>query len=364
VKTPTFDCHVHLRNEAEIDRLGKLAARLGVSGMNLVSTSSQARINDNPPAFLAKSRRPEFFRVFAGLDHCSVLSGGAVASPPLAEQVERLAEIGADGVKLIETKPTSRKGLDIPIDGDYYAPMFARLEELSLPLLWHVADPEEFWDPDLTPRWAAERGWGYDASFVPKEQLYSEVENVLVRHPGLKVIFPHFYFLSADLERAAGLLADHPGVSLDLAPGIELYYNLSRDAARSREFFLEHAGRTLFGTDLGITPGEPIETSAARVNLVAMFLETAEEFRLPPEADLLLGPPEDGVVRGLELPEEALAKICRTNFLGIAGAEPRGFDAGLAAEECRRLAAEAEALPDAAESAVQARRIAGLLPAG
>ena len=41
-------------------------------------------------------------------------------------------------------------------------------------------------------------------------------------------------FLSADLGRAARLLADHPNVSLDLAPGIELYYNLSRDPARSR----------------------------------------------------------------------------------------------------------------------------------
>ncbi len=364
MRTPALDCHVHLRTEAEIDRFLGLAPSLNLAGISLVCTSSQARINDNPPSFLARSRHPEFFRVFAGLDHSARATGKTEACLSLAAQVERLAAIGCDGVKLIETKPTSRRNQEPPIDGDYYARMFARLEELGVPLLWHVADPEEFWDPALTPRWAAERGWGYDAGFVAKEQLYSEVENVLDRHPGLKVIFPHFYFLSADLERASRLLASRPNVCLDLAPGIELYYNLSRDPERSRNFFLEHSDRILFGTDLGITPGEPAETSAARVNLVARFLETADEFRLPPEADFLLGPPEDGVVRGLNLPDEALEKICRRNFERIAGAAPRPFDVDLAAEECRRLATEAQALPEAAEVATEFRRMADLMNGG
>jgi hypothetical protein len=364
VKTATVDCHVHLRSVGEIDRFLQLAPRLNLAGMSLACTSSRERINANPQAFLAKHRRGDFFRVFGGLDHSARTAGEVDASLPLGEQVERLAALGCDGVKLIETKPTSRKELEPAIDADYYAPVFERLEALNMPVLWHVADPEEFWDPALTPRWAAERGWGYDSSFVPKEQLYAEVDNVLERHPGLEVIFPHFYFLSADLERAAELLAARPNVCLDLAPGVELYYNLSRDPDRSRQFFLDHADRILFGTDLGITPGEPAETSAARVNLVARFLETADEFRLPPEADFLLGPPEDGVVRGLSLPDDVLGRICRANFERVAGASPRPLDAGLAAAECRRLAEEAEALPDCADLAGENRRIADLLEGG
>jgi predicted TIM-barrel fold metal-dependent hydrolase len=362
VRVPTVDCHVHLRDEADIEVFLGLGEQLSVVRMNLLSTPDPETVNDNPLVLLAKSRRPDFFHVFAGLDHSTAFSGERVRAPELAEQVDLLADLGADGVKLLDSKPTSRKHMDVPIDGDCYRGLFNRLEERGLPVLWHVADPEEFWDPQRTPGWAAERGWGYDESFVPKERLYAEVEAVLERHPRLKVIFPHFYFLSADLERAERFLADHPNVHLDLAPGIELFYNLSKNPALSREFFVDHADRILFGTDTGMTPRLPPETCRARVELVARFLETADEYRLPPEADFLLGPPEDGMVRGIDLPEDVLERICRANFERIAGGAPRQLDPALAAAECRRIAAEVDALAGGKADVNLAARVAEKFP--
>lgn len=361
MKRPGIDCHVHLREEADIPRLVELGESLPLARMAIASAPSRERVNDNPLAFLAKSRHPDFFCVFAGSDHSARFSGGRVSAPALAEQVDRLAALGADGMKLLETKPTSRRELDIPIDGDYYAGLFARLEERGLPALWHVADPEEFWDPALTPGWAAERGWGYDGSFVAKETLYAEVGRVLARHPKLKVIFPHFYFLSADLERAAELFAAHPGVHFDLAPGIELLYNLSKDPARSREFFVAHAERILYGTDVGMLSGASVAESAARSGVVRRFLASGDEFRLPPEADFLLGPPADGVIQGLSLPAEVLEKICRANFERIVGTSPQPLDRGLAAAECRRIAAEVDALAGGQAEENTAARVADML---
>ncbi len=361
MKLATIDCHVHLRSEADIDAMMRLAAGLNIVALNLVCTPHPQEVNANPLALLAKQRHPEFFYAFAGLDHTATVSGGKIDSPSLGEQIDRMADLGVDGFKLLETKPTSRKQMDLAIDSDYFTEVFERIEARDLTALWHVADPEEFWDPELTPQWAAKRGWGYDESFVPKEQLYEEVSGVLARHPNMKVIFPHFYFLSADLRRAENLLAANPNVHFDLAPGIELLYNLSKDPAKSRDFFIRHAERILFGTDLGITPGEPMETRAARVNIIARFLETDEEFRLPPEADFLLGPPEDGVIRGLNLPDEALEMICRTNFRRLAGSSPRPLDSQAAAAECRRLAAEVDALAEGKAEVNTAADIAGLL---
>ncbi len=358
---PSIDCHVHLREEADIPRLAELSASLPLAGISIVSAPSRERVNDNPLAFLAKSRRPDFFYAFGGLDHSERFSEGRIPAPALAEQVEALADLGADGMKLLETKPTSRRELDVPIDSDYYAGLFARLEERGLPVLWHVADPEEFWDPTLTPGWAAERGWGYDDTFVAKEKLYAEVEAVLARHPGLKVIFPHFYFLSADLDRAAGLLNAHPNVHFDLAPGIELLYNLSKDPARSREFFIEHAERILYGTDVGMLSGASLAESEARSGVVLRFLATSDEFRLPAEADYLLGPPEDGIMRGLSLPDEVLNTICRANFERVVGETPKPLDRGLAAAECRRIAAEVDALAGGKAEDNVAERVAELL---
>jgi predicted TIM-barrel fold metal-dependent hydrolase len=361
VKLVTIDCHVHLRTEADIDAFRRLGAELNIRAMNVVCAPDPQRVNANPLAFLAKKRHPEFFYLFAGLDHSAQVSGGAILSMPLGEQVDGLADLGVDGFKLLETKPTSRRQMDLAIDSNYFAEAFERLEARDLPVLWHVADPEEFWDPELTPQWAQERGWGYDGSYVAKEQLYREVGEVLSRHPNLNVIFPHFYFLSADLDRAAVLFAEHPNVHFDLAPGIELLYNLSRTPDLAREFFVRHAERILFGTDTGMLAELPHDTCLARIDIVRRFLETADEFRLPPEADFLLGPPGDGLIRGIDLPAEALETICRTNFERLAGSSPRPLNAQLAKAECQRISAEVDALAGGKAEENPAARIARLL---
>jgi len=353
------DCHVHLRGPEGLDGLVRNAEAAGLARMNLVCTYHDREVGRSPGGLLAKARHPDFFYVFPGLDHAAHFSGGEVETPSLAEQAERLAALGADGIKLIETKPTHRAMVDLPIDGDYYVDFFARVEELSLPLLWHVADPEEFWDPATTPRWAAERGWGYDESFIAKETLYAEVGRVLARHPGLKIIFPHFYFLSADLERAAALLDAHPGVHLDLAPGIELLYNLSRRPEAAREFFVRHAERIIFGTDIDSEQTGP--EARARAGIVQRFLETGDVFREPPEADFLLGGPEGGEIRGLSLPGEALEAIYHRNFERIAGARPRPLDRAAARAECERMARETDALAGGSAEDNPAARVAEML---
>ncbi|NCP32813.1 MAG: amidohydrolase family protein [Armatimonadetes bacterium] len=355
-QTPMIDCHVHLSGLEGIPRLEGLRTHVGLDRMNLVCTMGRNHVNANPAAFVAKAERPDRFYVFAGLDHTAFFSAngrrssangrrssaGEVAAPSLAEQVDRLRALGADGIKMIENKPTARKLLDVPVDSDYFADYFARVEETGFPVLWHVNDPEEFWIPELTPSWARERGWGYDETFVAKEQLYAEVENVLARHPKLKLLFAHFYFLSADLPRAARLFDRFENVHLDLAPGVELLYNLSQDVEATREFFTKYADRIVFGTDTA--SGNSPQEAQIRAGLVTRWLETDDEYLVPDEADFLLGPPEDGLMRGLSLPADVLARIYRGNFERLAGSRPILLDRSLAAEECDRIAAEIDAL--------------------
>ncbi len=330
--------------------------------MNIVCLFDERRVNANPEAWAAKAARPGHFYVFAGLDHSGVLSDGRIDPPSLDEQVDRLLEAGSDGVKLLESKPNYWRKLGLPLDGDYFRPLFARLEEAGVPVVWHVADPEEFWDPALTPEWAAVKGWGYDATFPSKEQLYAEAFAVLERHPRLKVIFPHFLFLSADLPRAAGLLERFPCVHLDLGPGVELFYNLSRDPGASREFFIRWSGRIIYGTDSYTAMS--IEEGRRRAGLVRAFLESGEEFRVPPGADYLLGPPEDGVIHGLDLPEEALQDIFHRNFAALAGEAPRPLNAAAAVRECRRLTREQSLLTGEPEASIPAMRAVAAIERG
>ena len=356
-----IDGHVHMGGIDEEDALLAILEATGIGRMVLVSIQDEASGAGLPQSLYMKARHPERFYVFAGLNHAARLSGSKVAAPSLAEQVANFAAMGCDGIKMIEGKPTSRRKMNVPVTDPYYAQYWERVEELGLPIVWHVNDPEQFWDPRALPEWARKHGWGYGPQDVTKEELYLEVDEILRRHPRLKVIFAHFYFLSADLPRAARFLEEHPTAHFDLAPGIEMLYNISRDPEAGRDFFIRYADRIVFGTDIwsGLTPLQ----AAARAGIVFRWLESADEFRVPAEADELLGPPEDGIIRGMALRDDVLARIYRDNLASLAAPQPRPLDLSAAIAECERLAAIAEAMSGRPATETEAARIAARLAA-
>ncbi len=336
------DGHVHMGGIAEEPRLLEIRKATGIEKMALVSIQDPASGAGLAQSLSMKARHHGVFYVFAGLNHGTRLSDGRVHAPSLVEQVDAFAAMGCDGIKMIESKPDSRRRLNVPLTDAYYADYWARVEELGLPLVWHVNDPEEFWDPERIPSWAKKENWGYGPSDVQKEQLYKEVDAVLDRHPRLRVIFAHFYFLSADLPRAARFFDKHPTVHFDLTPGVEMLYNMSRAPEATREFFTRYADRIVYGTDL--FSNLSVDEGRYRAGLVFRWLERSDVFRVPAGADFLLGPPEDGIIRGLSLPTGLLTSIYRTNFTRLAGPEPRALNVGLAVEACNRIATIAQAM--------------------
>ena len=356
------DGHVHMGGVSEERSMLGIGQVTGIGAMALVSIQDPEAGSGLPQSLHMKARHPERFYVFAGLNHAARISQGRVRTSGLADQVDALAAMGCDGIKMIEGKPTSRQKMDVPVTDAHFAEYWERVAELGTPIVWHVNDPEEFWDPALIPRWASERNWGYGPDDVQKEELYAEVDEVLARYPGLRIIFAHFYFLSADLYRARRFLDAHPSVCFDLAPGIEMLYNLSRGPDASRAFFVEYADRIIFGTDLFSNLTE--EQARIRAGIVFRWLESDDTFRVPEAADFLLGPPEDGVIRGMSLSDEVLAGIYGGNLRRMAGPGPRALDVGRAVEECQHLAALSEVLSGKPAAETEAARVAASLARG
>jgi predicted TIM-barrel fold metal-dependent hydrolase len=359
-----IDSHIHFGEVTQIPEVLELMERAGVSEFGLVSTIHARRVNLNPPAFQFKARYPDRVYVFGGLDYSGVpgLPWADAVRPtdaPLllsfAEQVDRLMALGCDGIKTRSGKPTIYRELGLPMDSPVYDGLYARAEARGVPIVWHVGDPQEFWDPDRIPSWARERGWFYDAAYPAIETLYSQVDHVLARYPALTVIFAHFLFLSAQLDRAAALLDQYPNVYLDVTPGVEMYLNFTARWDAAREFFLAHQDRIIFGSDSGASaalydrPHLNVERDLASILMVRRFLETDETFPVPLEGYPTAGdwPP----LRGLALPEAVLAKVYAENFQRVVGARPRPLDAALMQEELDRL----EALQRAREGMQGAR---------
>lgn len=327
---PVIDCHVHLKprldallNGAEILEATKYRA------MNIVCTPelNNNTLPNNPMGFLFKALHPGKVYVFPGI--CYPPAGITADLPTdFGEQVDRFVALGADGIKLHEGKPTVRREIGVPFDAPAYEGLFAALERHRLPAVLHVGDPWIFWNAQTAPAYAHKNGWTYlDGSAMTNDELYAEVDRVLERHPSLKLIFAHFYFMSSDLERATQMMERWPEICFDLTPGIEMFPNFSRDWERWREFFVNYSDRILFGTDIIAAERAPnsgnVAESVYRAYCVRNFLETDHEFRT-----------WEALAHGFGLPEEILRKIYGDNFARLAGEKPRDLDLQGVLDEC------------------------------
>jgi hypothetical protein len=186
------------------------------------------------------------------------------------------------------------------------------LEQEAFPVVFHVADPDEFWNPLTCPDWAKASGWDYtDGSFPSKESLYTEVDHILSRHPDLRITFAHFYFMDRDLPRAARFLDAHPTVCFDLTPHTEMYSTFSKNPAEAAAFITRYADRILFGTDTDtrvLVRGESGRRfMLEHIYMIRACLEKDGEFHLP----------GNKVYHGLGLDESTLEKIYSQNFQRI-----------------------------------------------
>ena len=339
------DCHIHYAHPNLMKGLISACDKLGLDKINIVCTPDMKRLSLIPDALHLKSHYPERVYVFGGLDVSVYFREPRRAGKLFADSIEYLMGLGCDGIKMIEAKPQIRKMLPIPaFNSDIFAPYWEKLSQTQFPLLMHVNDPEEFWDVKKAPKWAFDRGWFYgDGSYINNEEQYLEILDVLKKNPTLRVIFAHFFFMSSHLERLAEILEEYPNVSVDLTPGIEMFFNFSKNPEKARDFFIRYQDRILFGTDIGAKAllGDPeegikYEESRGRVSVVRNFLELDIEYHLPAGSGFLFGE-DKTLLHGIGLPKGVLEKIYKSNFERIAGNQPRGLNPGLITAFCEQL---------------------------
>jgi predicted TIM-barrel fold metal-dependent hydrolase len=336
---PIIDAHLHIRSDDLLtpltDLLGymrSIAQENSLAAMNLLSIPvyDHTFVLQNAICMLYKALYPKDTYAFGGLDYHK--GGINTGSRDFTRQASELIAMGFDGFKLLESKTQTRKLIgNLPLSAPLYEGFFQLAEEKGIPLLCHVADPETFWDEHLAPAWAKANGWFYgDGTFPAKEELIADIETVMTRHPKLKMIFAHFFFISADIERAAAFLDRWPGVSYDITPGSEMFGNfiLNRDAWRA--FFVKYRDRIVFGTDNGFDIGTPIANRLKKceyiIHCLRTFLETDDEFTLYGVSG-----------RGLSLDQDTVACICRGNFIRLTGETIRTVHIGRVLDYCDRL---------------------------
>lgn len=325
---PRIDGHVHYAWPLSDESLNDVLKQSNIDAVCLAALPCTSRLDPTPDILCCKLLHPNTVFAFGCLDvsvyeteteHCGKL---------FVRHAKRLLAAGCDGIKLLEGKPTMRKSFAIPdFDSAAWEPFWAYAERWRVPLLWHVNDPEQFWNPDTLPLYARNSGWGYGPYDVNNEAQYQQVWNVLERHPRLNLTLPHMFFFSAQLPRLAAWLERFPLLRVDLAPGIELYENLSRMPDETRAFFLKFRERIHFGSDIGgravlkesVTELDALE-SARRIEIIDHFLCGAGEQRIEADGRYLIGS-QPFILQGMQFDHSMLRQIEHDNFLAFVGRE-------------------------------------------
>lgn len=339
-----IDAHVHYALPLTAEYLVEFMDRTGTDVANLVLVPHTQRLSCVPDALMAKYKYPNRFYVFTSLDPSVYFMYPKDLGKHMAAHVEKMLKCGCDGVKLIEGKPNMRKMMPIPdFDLPCWEPFWEYAEKKQVPILWHVNDPEEYWDPEKVTDYRKKMGDAYDESFVNHEAQYEQVFRILERHPNIKIIFAHFFFMSAQLERLGKLLDTYPNIMVDVTPGSEIYRNLPARYEQAQAFFEKYQDRILYGTD--------IAARCVMANLLAPFNEKENLRRLEiidglfdPETDTIIE--NDGAylldvepfhLRGLNLDQSIIDKIYGGNFLRFVGGAPAAVKPKQVIKECRRI---------------------------
>jgi hypothetical protein len=249
------------------------------------------------------------FSVFCGIDYACFARERDFGST-LARNLRADVAAGARGLKI--WKPLGLHVRDT--DGTLVAPDDPRLDELwatagqlRVPVLIHVADPVAFFRPldRFNERWeelAAHPKWHFHGEpYPPFERLIEQFAQLVERHRNTTFIGAHVGCYPENLDWVSALLKRCPNLYVDIAARLA---ELGRVPRRARAFFLEHADRILFGTD--------IPPSVESYRLHYRFLETTDEY-FP--YWLGGGPPPQGrwMIYGLGLPDDVLKRVYHDN---------------------------------------------------
>ena len=256
-KFPAIDYHGHpyqeLATAEGLERLGDAMDAIGVRVMVAANNTSGDALKKAVALVQASPRMKDRVRFLTGIDFRDVGPGWAVGA---VAQLEADAAAGAVGIgeigKGLGLSTRKRDGSRLRIDDPELAPVWDAAARLGLPVFIHTADPQEFWQPidPQNERWlelALFPSRRYPAEEYPSfEQLMTERDALLRRHPRTTFVLAHLGWHANDLGRLGRMFDALPNVHAEVGA---VLYDLGRQPRTAHDFFSKYQDRILFGKD-------------------------------------------------------------------------------------------------------------------
>jgi len=215
----------------------------------------------------------------------------------VVEQFRREVEVGAKGLKIAKSLGLRQKHKDgswIRVDDERLGPLFAAAGELDVAVIIHTADPIVCWTAEHKDK---SRIWLGDGKHFGRLDLLEQRERVLERHPETTFVNAHWGCYPEDLDHLVRLFETYPNFYVDTEPSKIELTPLGAEHTSRRDILVKYADRTLYGTDLALWPGKPVDHPWNRdlYDRHAKYFETSG--------------PNDYSDEGMALPEDVLGKI-------------------------------------------------------
>ena len=315
-----IDSHLHIFELTDkngnlfMDGFDEYMGKMGVDTVNIASL----------PAGKDRDASNNIIVAFYKLAHERAYAHGGLVYPQYPAPVEmpegmdfvtqyrELMEIGFDGIKMLEGKPTLHKRVGRDLSDSGYDKFFAEMEKDGTHLMFHVNDPEEFWDAEKAEQWVKDAGWFYgNGDYASNEEVYRQMERILEKHPNLCVNFAHLFFYSKNPGKLVEMFEKYPNAGVDITPGGEMYVAFDENIEYYKSFFEKYSDRIQFGTDTAFPHGT--ESYCWLTDRVYRYIATDEQFKGF----------ADRIHTGMKLSEGALENILYKNFQRTVGESPK-----------------------------------------
>ncbi len=255
-KFPVIDLHGHpptLSGPDVVQRVVEAMDPVGVRLMINANGTSGERLRQSLAA-IKNSRYSDRMAMFTAINVRNLAPGDGVT---IAQQLEADVKAGAVGLgeimKDFGMRAEKRDGSRLTLDDPELDVVWDTAARLNIPVLIHVADPAEFFQPlDYTnERWLEQalypgRRYQDRSRFPSFEGLMGERDRMIAKHPKTTFILAHLGWHANDLARLAAMFDKWPNVHGEVGA---ILYDLGRQPRMAHDFFVKYQDRILFGKD-------------------------------------------------------------------------------------------------------------------
>ena len=215
---------------------------------------------------------------------CSSFIGVGIDEPDFAQQtIDRLSEEINAGARMVKVWKNfgmvtkDKNGTFIQIDDPRLQPIWDYLKDKDIPVIAHIAEPEQAWrpldDPNNPHFGYYTNNPQYHAYKIPEIPSYETIiaarDRWIENNPELNILCAHLGSMSNHVERVAERLDKFPNMYVETAAR---FGDLARqDTKKVRAFFDQYQNRIMFGSDYGNSRLQetmsPAELEEEQINL-------------------------------------------------------------------------------------------------